>query len=491
MRFALLAAVAALCGGISCGSARTTSHSAPPAALAVFPATRWVPANPTYVLAAPSVKAAQRSLRDSIDSIGMFVGVELSEVSAELARLIAVDPLNTEALTAMGIDVEGGLAVFSEDVSPTFVVRLSAPEQIHAFFDRQRERGMVTQSVVVDGVEVFTAQLLSNVRASWAIADDWLWVHFALPIGPAHGTEWFSNSRKPQGAGWARDWDWAAGATKSARPAMAGFIDAGGLLASLSSKIPDAIACTKLLAPVRRVALSIDGDGSRASGLIALDLGPAAASISGALLPVPEGFAAQSQGAPLAAQWNLDLLVVRAWLQPCLRTLDADLGTLDRYGVRSGRAVLQTFNPDDKSGAGAIALDLAHKKFFASQLDEVPLRSTLERNRTFGPHKGHSIAVPFVATLDYVLTDSLALAAVGDGLLAKIVGSGRTVPGPLATLDILPPAMSPEAWKTIIGAIDRRYAEVFVDRMMRWREGHIAVTIEGSSLLVAATGVRR
>jgi hypothetical protein len=153
--------------------------------------------------------------------------------------------------------------------------------------------------------------------------------------------------------------------------------------------------------------------------------------------------------------------------------------------------VLQTFNPDDNSGAGAVAFDLAHKQYFVSQLDHVPLRSTLERSRTFGPHKGHSIAIPFVATLDYVLTDALALAAVGDGLLAKVVGSGKTVRGPIAAIDILPPAMSPEAWKTVLGAIDRRYAEVFVERLMRWREGHIAVTIEGSSLLVAATGVRR
>ncbi len=490
MRFALLATVLALCSG-SCGSSRTASHSAPPAALAAFPATRWVPADPTYLVAAPTVREAQRSLRDTIDSIGMIGGTSVSEISAELTRLIAVDPLSTEALSAIGIDVEGGLAMFSDDISPTFVVRLAAVDQIQGFFDRQRERGMVTQSVVVDGAEVFSAQLLANVKVSWAIADGWLWVHFALPIGPPSGPEWFSNSRKPQGAGWGRDWDWARDATKSAKPALTGFVDAVDLLASVSSKIPDAIACTNLLAPIGRVGLSLEGDGSRATGRIAFDVGPAAASIAAALLPVPEGFAAQSQGAPLAAQWNLDATAVRAWLQPCLRTMNEDLGALDRYGVRSGRAVLQSFDPDDKSGAGAISLDLVHKKFFASQLDEVPLRSTLERNRRFGPHKGHSLAVPFVATLEYVLTDSLALAAVGDGLLAKIVGSGKTVPGPIASIDILPPAMSSEAWKMVLGVIDRRYAEVLVARLMRWREGHIAVTLEGSSLLVAATGVRR
>jgi len=240
-----------------------------------------------------------------------------------------------------------------------------------------------------------------------------------------------------------------------------------------------------------RVAISIEGDGSRVSGRLAFDLGPAAASVTAGLLPVPEGFAAAAAQAPLAAQWNLDLLVVRAWLQPCLHAIDEDLGRLDRFGVRSGRAVLQAFDPDDKSGAGAVVLDLAHQKFFASQLDELPMRSTLERRRTFGPHAGHSISIPFVATLDYVLTDKLAMAAVGDGLLAKVVGSGKTEPGPVASIDILPPAMSAEAWRTLLGALDRRDADVIVERLLRWREGHIAVTIEGTSLLVAATGVRR
>ena len=469
-----------------------------------FPATRWVPANPTYLFAAPTVRDAQRSLRDTIDSFGMLGGVEIAEVSRELTRLLSIDPLSPEALAGMGIDVEGSLAMFSEDLSPTFVARLSAPEQAQAFFDRQRERGMVTQSVIVACVEVFTAQLLANVRVSWAIDDGWLWVHFSLPIGAAQGTEWFASSRTPQGpgrrrsgtgsagsAGWGGDWDWSQSAAKVTKPALTGFVDARELLATLTSKVPDAIACARLVAPVRRIGVSFEGDGSRASGRLAFDVGPAAAAISSALLPVPEGFAAQTQGAPLAVQWNLDLLVVRAWLQPCLSAINEDVSELDRYGVRSGRAVLQTFNPDDKSGAGAVALDLAHKQYFTAQLDNIPLRSTLERNRTYGPHKGHSISVPFVATLDYVLTDRLALAGVGDGLLAKVVGTGKTVPGPIAALDIIPSAMSPEAWKTVLGVIDQRHAEAFVERLMRWREGHIAVTLEGASLLVAATGVRR
>jgi hypothetical protein len=487
MRLVLLAAVAAL----GCGGSRSPSHSGPPVEVAGFSATRWVPANPTFVLTAPTVRQAQRSLRDVIDSFGMIVGFESAEIATGLSQLLAVDPLSPEALTAMGIDVEGGFAAFSEDLSPTIVVRLGAPDQTQAFFDRQRERGLVTQSVIVDGTEVFSAQLPVNVRVSWAIADDWLWVHFALPFAHDSGTTWFSNSQKPQGPGWAHDWQWAQAAVKTEHPSLTGFVDAKDLLALVSSRIPQAVSCVKLLDPVSRVAIAIDGDGKRAGGRLALDLGASAASVSAAILPVPEGFAAAATGAPLAAQWNLDLLVVRAWVQPCLSAMHEDLSWLDRYGVRSGRAVLLSFDPDDKSGSGAVALDLAHKKFFASQLDDVPMRSTLERSRKFGPHAGHSLSIPFVASVDYVLTDTLAFAAVGDGLLAKIVGGGGGARGPLAAIDIIPAAMSVDAWKTIFGAIDRRNAAVFVERLMRWRDGHVAVTIEGSSLVVSAAGTRR
>ncbi|MDB4963034.1 MAG: hypothetical protein JWP01_3033 [Myxococcales bacterium] len=487
MRLVLLAAVAAL----GCGGSRSASHSGPPAEVAGFSATRWVPANPTFVLTAPTVREAQRSLRDVIDSFGMIVGVESAEIATGLTRLLAVDPMNPDALAAMGIDIEGGFAAFSEDLSPTIVVRLGAPEQTQAFFDQQRERGLVTQSVIVNGTEVFSAQLPAPVRISWAIADDWLWVHFTLPFARDTGTTWFSNSQKPQGPGWARDWQWAQDAVKTAHPTLTGFVDAKDLLALVSSRIPQAVSCVKLLEPVSRVAIAIEGDGTRAGGQLAFDLGPAAASVSAAILPVPEGFAAQAAGAPLSAQWNLDLLAVRAWVQPCMSAMREDLGWLDRYGVRSGRAVLLSFDPDDKSGSGAIALDLAHKKFFASQLDDVPMRSTLERSRTYGPHAGHSLSIPFVATVDYVLTDTLALAAVGDGLLARVVGGGGGTRGPLAAIDVVPAAMSVQAWKTIVGAIDRRNAAVFVERLMRWREGHVAVTIEGTSLMLSAAGTRR
>ena len=494
MKIALVAALAlaSAASGVACsGRTKGQANTAPPAVAKDFPATRWVPAQPTYVIAAPTVRHAQRGLKDLIDSLGVMVGVESGEVSRELANLLAVDPLSPDALAGMGIDVDGGFALFSDAISPTFVGHLSSPEATAAFFDRQRERGLVTQSVVVDNVEVFTAQLpATQVRVSWAIDKDWLWVHFAIPGTGEGGHSWFEGSRRPQGPGWGEIWQWAARATGNTK-GVVGFVNPKELLAAFTSKVPDAIACAQLLAPVSRVAIAVEGDGRRAAGQIAIDIGASARAVEATLLPGPEGFGAVAQKAPLAVQWNADLFAVRAWLAPCAASIDEDLAFLDRFGVRSARAALVALDPDDKSGSGVVALDLAHKKFFAARLDDVPARSLIEKRRTFGPHKGHSIAVPFVATVDYVLTDRLALGAVGDGLLARVVGTGATVRGPIAAIDIAPPALSADAWKFLINALDIGRADRIVERLLRWRDGHVSLSVQGTSLVLSASGNRR
>lgn len=489
-RLALVASVALALG---CHGRVPPSHSAPPPVASGFPATRWVPANPTYVLASPTVREAQRAIRDIADALGVIGGGDASQLSRELARLIAVDPLSPDALTAMGIDLEGGIVMFSEDVAPTFVVHLSAPDAVQAFFDRQRERGLVTQSVIVEGTELFTAQLPggANTKVSWAVSADWLWVHFSLPFARDDGSSWFTSSHRPEGPTWAKAWQWATTAGRAAKPALVGFVDAPDVIASVAGKVPDAMACAKLLEPIGRVGIAVAGGPTQAAGKLTIDLGPAAAGIAAQILPAPAGFASLAQTAPLAVQWNADLLAVRAWFQPCLKTMNEDASALDRLGVRSVRAVLRTLDPDDKTGTGAVSLDLAHKRYFEALLDEVPLRSTLERSRTYGPHKGHSLSVPFVATLDYVLEDRLALAGVGDGLLIQMVGTGAMTTGPLAAIDIAPAALPAAAWKMLLQSIGVGRVDDIVAQLVRWRDGHITVAIEGTSLVVTATGNRR
>ena len=127
VRAALLGlAVSTACIG-SCIGSRTVGG--PAAAAPAFPeyaATRWIPARPSYVVAAKSFTNAQHAVRDFADSFGMFVGVDARGMSHALEGVISIDPLSPDPIAGLGVDLAGGLAVFSEDVNPTFVFHLSA-----------------------------------------------------------------------------------------------------------------------------------------------------------------------------------------------------------------------------------------------------------------------------------------------------------------------------------------------------------------------------
>lgn len=478
---------------IGCGGSRASQPTSPDAVAPGYPATRWVPASPSYVFAAPTFADAQRGIRDAIDGLGMFAGLTVDDAGSGLSRMLAVNPLDEASVAAIGVDVQGGVVAFSEDLAPTFVVRLNAPELLQAFLDKQRERGLVSRSVIVDGIEVFTAEIIrGDLDVSWAIADGWLWIHFTPDFASNEGTAWFTNSRKPQSTEWARDWAWAQ-ATAATTKGLVGFVDPKDVLGRFAAKVPEALACVRLLDPIERVGLAVQVEsGGTAKGKVSFDLGPAAARLASTILPVPDGFAAASINAPIVGQWNLDLAALNAWLSPCLTAINERVDSekiLDRYGVRAGRAIVQRVDLDDKSGAGVVSLDLAHRRFFSSLLDDIPMRSTLERDKSFGPLAGHTIAIPFVATVDYILNDTMAFAAMGEGLLAKVVGSGKGAPGPVAAIDVFPPALTLETWKGLLELADLPGS--LAERLLRWREGHISISIEGTSLVLAASGTRR
>lgn len=496
MKLSVLAAVAASALGagsaIGCKRPPAASPSGPPAAAARYQATRWVPAKPSYVLAAPTFREAQGTLREIVEVLGMPAGIEVSALGRELAQILGVDPLNPDAVRAIGVDLDGGFALFSEDVTPTYVLHLAAPEQMQAFLEGQRDKGLVTQSVVVDKVEIFTAQIGGGVALSWAIVDGWMWLHLTPHFARNEETTWFTHSYRPADPQWTSAWTWAESTAKIATPSLVGFLEPKSFLARFLSSVPEAMQCAKLLEPVQRVGVAAEVSTASAQLRLALDLGSAASSVTRAVLPAPEGFESVAATAPLAVQWNLDLPAMKTWLQPCLASIPgADLAGLDRLGVRAGRAALLELDADDKKGAGVVALELVRSNFFAAQLENIPMRSTLERSRTFGPYAGHALTIPFVASVDYVLTDKLALAAMGDGLLARVVGSGKTVAGPVAALDLIPGGLSVDAWVTLAEAIGLPRAKRIVERVRAWKDGHFRLVVEGNSLVLSATGTRR
>jgi hypothetical protein len=471
---------------LACGPKGTPgTPGGPPSAAKEYSAARWIPARPTYAIAARSVRDAQRAVTDAVESFGMLGNVELSQAAAELRRLFVVDILSPDALRQIGVDVDGGFALFSDGLDPTLVVHLASPEQARGWLDDQRSHGETTSELVGD-VEIFGAKIGKRARIHWAIDLDWLWIHITL--GKPEGTSWFTRSRKPGAAEWSADFEWAK--QSGGKPALVGFVDLVTLATRLSMKAEDALACTKPLRSIQRAGFALDIGPKHAALRLAFDIGALASVVQQAILPAPEGWDAASANAPLAAQWNLDLAAVKTWAAPCQRLIGFDFSKFERFGVRTARVFVNAFDPAAKEGSGAAAFDLAHKTYFQRLLDEVPLRSTLESSQRFGPHDGRRLAVPLVPAVEYVLTEKLGLVAFGDGLLERVVGRGGAAQSPLFALDVRPAGLSVEAWAFLLQRLRIDNPARAAERLGTWREGHIAVTLDRSRVVFEARGTR-
>ena len=475
-KLAIILAIAA------CGGSHKSSSGPANAPAADLSVTRWVPAHPTYMFAAPKLRDAQAAVRSTLDSVGMLANLDSASASQLLENMIAIDPLNESPATSVGIDLDGGFTMFSEDVEPTFVFHLTAPDLLQQFFDKQRQRGMVTQSVVSDGIEVFTTKVGGDLNASWAIDKDWMWLHFGK------AGNWFEHSHKAVAAAgaWAADWAWAKAKHSGA---LTGFVKVHDIVDKLGIRGKNAAACVALLSPIGRLSVSADANLGGASGRIAIDLGASAKEVASHALPPPPGWAALAGTAALSVQVNLDLAAVTQWLSPCLYTFGIETGELEQYGVRSARAALLSLDPDEPSGTGVVALDLTQKTALDQQLDQIPMRSHLERSKQFGAHKGHRVAIPFVATFDYVLEDHLAIAAMGDGVLDQVVaGSAPAGPPPLFALDLAPSKLSDKAWMWLATKAGMSVNRRFIERFQKWHDGHISISIDGDALVLDAAG---
>lgn len=486
-RVASLGVLAMACGPAAAPHGPTPPGALPPSA-AVYPATRWVPDKPTYVMAAKSMTDFQGALASALDTLGLPFGGDAREAEQALQDLIATDPLSADAMSALGVDLSGGVAMFSEDVDPTFVVKLAAPDAFAQFIDQQRGRGLVTRSVQVDSTELFTASLGGGAAVSWAIDQGWLWVHFRL-LG-SDDTSWFTHSAHPAGASWSADWAWAERAGAAAAKRVVGWIGARDLFATIGRRVPAALACVKLAAPIGRVALDLDGDLAHATVGFTIDLGGDARAFEQHILPPPPGWAAAAAQAPLSVQWNLDLDAVAQWVAPCAAVFGENLAG-ELHGFRAARALLQTFDPDAMSGTGVVAVDASSTRLFAQLLDQIPLRSTLESSRKFGPWSGKHLSIPFKGAIDYVLTDHLAIAAMGDGMLERIATGTSGAAPPVMAIDLLPPKLPAATWAWLLEAADIHHPKRVVEHLQAWSEAHLDAVIDHDSLVIQLSGKRR
>lgn len=478
MRVLAIALVLVGCGGKTGGDG-----TAPGDVASVFPAARFVPAQPTYLVSARTFREGQAAFTQFLDMAGMTLGFELSEASREFTQILGVDPLSPDAVAAIGVDLDGSMALFSDDLNPTFVLHLKSADSMSSFLDGQRQRGLRTQSVISDGVEVYSAKISGGLHIGWAIENDWLWVHFALE--GADGVGWFENSHQPDGVGWVDHWKWAA---KKAS-AVAGVLDLQSLFMKIGKRERDALACGKQFLAVKRVGMTFDAEPKRFGAQLAFDLGGDAQRLRAQTLPAPVGWEAASTNAPLAAQWNVDLPSATEWLEVC--TGDDDFRVAVReLGIRSFRAFLFHLDIDDKEAKGAVAADLSSARYMREMLDQIPGRSMAESNKTFGAYKGKHVSIPFFAKGDYVLSDTLAIAAMGDGVM-QTIGTGTATPPPVMAIDVRPQGMPAGTWQTIFEVLGADQPKRLVQRLMLWQELHVGAALDGSSLVIDAHGIRR
>ena len=491
------ALLAFACGGGASGGGGSGHPVTPPATSGT--ALRWVPVRATYAFTAPDLRVAQRGVRDLVDALGtLTMDLDASIASRWMVRNLGVDLFSEAAVAELGLDVAAPVALYSEALGPTLAVHLADAEHLRAFLDERRAHGMRTTSVLVDGIEVFAVKP-ADIPLSYAIDGDWLWVHVGVAVEghPDDGKAWFhathtTGSASPPTPDAA--WDWARGAVGGSAAGIVGFADPNAMFAAAGRALASGRACAALLAPVSRVAFGLAGDGTRIDGRIALDAGAAAGSIAKLALPLPAAWDAASKDAPLGVQWNLDLFGLRAWAAPCLAIMGTtDFDDLDQYGVRGGRATLFSFDVENTASSSiAVSANLTTKRFFADQLEGIPLRSSLEKRHTYGPYQGASLSVPFMGSIEYVLTDTVGLGALGGDLLARMVGTGPAVPGALARLDVRVDALPTKTWTALFEQLT--FGEEGSARaaaaLAAWHEAHVALSLHGSSLVLEASAVR-
>ena len=459
---ALILAAAAL-SGAGCGGKRQAGTVAGQPA-AAFPAARWVPAKPTYVVATRSMRDAQAALTGVVNE-------------RMLADVLGVDPLSPEALASIGVDVDAGMAIFSADIDPTLVLHLSDPAAMQTFIDRQAMKG----------------QLTSELRVDWKLDGDWVWVHLAFaPHGDT--SDWFAASKQGGAPTWGARWD-AAQKLATVPSHLAGILDLAAWTSIMASRVPDFAACAQQFGGVRGVGFAIEAEGNRVAGKISVDVGASAQTIAGSTLAPPPGWTTASARAPLSAQWNLDLRTLAAWAQPCIGSPSHGgpdmVAILDQFGIRTARGFVHQLDPDDKEGTGVVSLDLSHARYVGSLLDQVPMRSKFEKARQFGGYKGKHLSVPFVATVDYVLDDKTFMIAMGDGQLERAASGAPAGPPPVFALDVIPAGLPADVWQWLFTEAELPGPKLLAARLQQWNDIHLGAHLDRESLVIEAQGNRR
>jgi len=95
-----------------------------------------------------------------------------------------------------------------------------------------------------------------------------------------------------------------------------------------------------------------------------------------------------------------------------------------------------------------------------------------------------------VVSFDYVLTDQLRIAAMGDKVL-ETIGGGSTAAPPALELSIRPQGLPAGVWQFLLEQLGVDNAKRGVQRLMLWSELAVSGQLDGTTLTLTARAARR
>lgn len=513
MRYASLGLVLAL----ACGSGRGLGPTEPTPDdphVADYPALGFVPEDASYALVAARLRDAVAAVRELLGAGSMFARSSL------LPRLPVVGTLSEGALEDAGLDLDGGVAVFSRGLYPTLIVAVGDADAVAATFEGARPGDGVTVRRM-DGDDLYTWSE-DDLAVSWIVFDHWLAMRVYDPrVDPEEGA-WYDRLRSRSSAAGLAGSGQFAGVLADARarlparpravndvrivprraaayPGVVGVVRPSRIAGTLPEAAGEAARSCAGLIGGDRVVVAADMGLLEGRGVIVARLSDADAAAVGDRLapPLPAGFRAFMTTAALQLDVPFDAVAALADLAdrcPAMprvsRRLSRAVGSGSvRHYAFAGREI----RPSARAATAALYLATTDGGFVDRLLAKIPGRTFLEKTVQIAGVDVTEVDPRIFPSFHYHRRGDRFIAATGDGVMAAVLGDephptggeGRNV----LSIAIFPPRL-PELADTLqtaawmVGESGRRRARRVAQLLRRYRAGSVRGHLVGPDLVM-------
>lgn len=495
---ALIALLPAACGG---ARARPTAP-ARAAAEADYPALRWVAADTPYAVVATHAGDLAQTAAELIAAVGLFGDFDRGDADRALRGLLGASPLSRGELEDLGIDGDRSAAIFGVGGSyPAAMLPVAEPARVRSLLERLRPSfGLEVERF--RGIDVYTYRD-GGGQVSWAQLDGWLAVHVA-PRTRGANTAWLAQILDvPAGRGLAAEPDLIEASKRvgtalgdSHGPGVLGLVRWERLVAGLPD-VPAMDDCRPLVGARAMLGADVASDSARGAVIVELAPSLAHAFTRAFAPPPPAGYRALRAAAAIHGELDVDLRMVAGLfngsgcpLAPRLSSRElASLGSPSVIGWRIAASDLRLDPPDGHVG---LELALRDESFARDLLDQIPMRSVIESGSRVAGVDVRVIDVPLYPRLTYRLAGGSFTAAIGDGVIERMLGgsSGPAEPGRTVFWAGIWPGRLPGAGRILaavagLAGIRRPgYFERLGQRLERYDHGWARLSLQGDDLVL-------